>query len=34
MGYKFFKQKKQVATSTKNEFDFHLDFTVKLVPEQ
>ena len=26
MGYKFFKQKRQVATSAKNEFDFHLDF--------
>ena len=33
MGYKFFKQKKQVVTSAKNEFDFHLDFTVRLVSE-
>lgn len=33
MGYKSFKQKKQVATSAKDEFDFHQDFTVRLVPE-
>lgn len=33
MGYKSFRQKKQVATSAKNEFDFQLDFTVRLVPE-